>query len=365
MARYTSALFSATLAAAALAMSGCGSDRATAPRDFDPARVTADVDAVMSSLAAAPFESFAALSPRFDLSPFAGSVAGSARDLLDGPAAKADHLNRLLGSVTQRLLAASALSSVPVFEPTTLGVTYIFDQSVGRYVPSRRGGAPGNGVRFVLYAVNPVTHELVVGSEIGHADLMDEGRARASGIALRLLVVSNGITYLDYAVTVDGTARTATLGIVGAMTDGTTRATFRIDARAASTLAGLTTKVDFDFAVPSRRFGITAAFENTLAREAFSENSRLTVSSEGGRIEYIVRGDFQTIDATILVNGHRFATATGPRAHPEIRGAGGQPLSAEETHALRRILHLADAVGLLFLRLLQPLAAIFHLSMIP
>lgn len=364
MARYTRALINASLAVAALAIGGCGSDRATAPRPFDPERVTADVDATISSLSAAPFESFAAMSLHFGLSPFAGSVAGSARDFVAQGDTRASATERI-GLVTRRLLGVSATSSVPVFEPAVLGTTYVFDQSEGRYVPSRRGGAPANGVRFILYAVNPVTHETVVGSEIGHADLLDEGRARASGIALRLLIVSNSITYLDYAVTVDGTPRSGTLGIVGAMTDGTTRANFRIAARAAATLTGFTTTVDFDFAVPSRRFGVTAALENTLTRGAFSENTHLTVRSEGGRIEYVVRGDFENIDATISVNGRRFATATGPRAHPEIRGAGGEALTEQEAHALRRILHLADAVGVLFLRLLQPLAAIFHLSMIP
>lgn len=364
MARYTGARFSASLAIAALAIGGCGGDRTTAPQPFDPERVTADVDATISSLTAAPFESFAAMSVHFGLSPFAGSVAGSARDFVSQGDATASATERI-GSVTRRLLGVSATSSVPVFEPSALGTTYVFDQSVGRYVPSRRGGAPANGVRFILYAVNPVTNETLVGSEIGHADLLDEGRVRASGIALRLLLVSNSITYLDYAVTVDGTPQSGTLGIVGAMTDGTTRATFRIAARGASTLAGFTTRVDFDFSVPARRFGITAAMENTLARGAFSENTRMTVHSEGGRIEYVVRGDFETIDATISVNGHRFATATGPRAHPEIRGASGEALTEQEAHALRRIVHLADAVGVLFLRLLQPLAAIFHLSMIP
>lgn len=364
MAHCTRALFSASLAIAALAMGGCGSDRATAPPAFDPERVSADVDATISSLNAAPFESFAAMSVHFGLSPFAGSVAGSARDFASQGDAEASATERI-GSVTRRLLGVPAMSSVPVFEPSALGTTFVFDQSEGRYVPSRRGGAPANGVRFILYAVNPVTHETLVSSEIGYADLLDEGRARASGIALRLLIVSNSITYLDYAVTVDGTPQSGTLGIVGAMTDGTTRATFRIAARGASTLAGFTTKVDFDFRVPARRFGITAAMENTLARGAFSESTRMTVHSEGGRIEYVVRGDFETIDATISVNGHRFATATGPRAHPEIRGASGAALTEQEAHALRRILHLADAVGVLFLRLLQPLAAIFHLSMIP
>ena len=139
--------------------------------------------------------SFTALSVHFDLGTTATSTIASSRDLLGASddmtmaAAK-----QLAVTTAERLMSAATLDvglASPALRPEALGSTYIYDPALRRYVVAPgRSGAPANGVRFILYAVNPVTHEPISAVEIGYADLLDEGVARPTGIDLRLIVVS-------------------------------------------------------------------------------------------------------------------------------------------------------------------------------
>jgi hypothetical protein len=84
-----------------------------------------------------------------------------------------------------------------------LGVTFVYDVATDGYVASDLTGAPSGGVRFLLYAVNPVTGlpiEPLV--EIGYADITASETASSSTV--RIIVVSGGVTYLDYAVAASG-----------------------------------------------------------------------------------------------------------------------------------------------------------------
>lgn len=363
---------SSLIGLAAWTFTACGGDGGTAPdAAFDPVRVRADVDAVMSSFQAAPLESFSALSARFGLEAAPGELAASARDLLalrdarDG--SPASQPGRVAANVANDLLALSpqAVAGVPVFGQEKLGTTLVYDATLRRYVASSRAGAPANGVRFILYAVNPVTREPLVETEIGHADLLDEGRARPSGIGLRLVIVSGTVTYLDYAVVIDGTPTTGRLAVDGMLTDGVTRANFEIDAEGSAAEDGGTLAVDFEFDVPSRAFRLTAKVRGEASPTTHTEEIELVVRSQGTTIRYDVAGDRDTIDATIYVNGRIFATATGDRSHPDVRGAGGRALTEEEVQALRGILHLADGAFLLFANLLRPVGVILLLSTMP
>ena len=78
---------------------------------------------------------------------------------------------------------------------------------------------PTNGVQFKLYSVNPITQDVVLPLvEIGHANLLDEGDALgANAVALRLQLVSEGTTFLDYALSHAEVVKTRSLAVgVGA-----------------------------------------------------------------------------------------------------------------------------------------------------
>ena len=226
-------------------------------------------------------------------------------------------------------------------------------------------GAPAGGVRFVLYAINPVTHEPIVATEIGHADLIDEGRARPTGIGLRLIVVSEGTTYLDYRVGDRRIADEWDRGGQGFLTDGTTQLDFDIDVNGTVGPAGATMNVAFEFGVPARAFTVVGSVAGSHSSSGELGRVNLVVRSGLAKLEVAVTGDERTVNATILVNERIFATITGDHHDPVIRGAGGRELTQDEIQALQGIFRLVGGVFELAGNLLKPVAAILLLSTVP
>ena len=94
------------------------------------------------------------------------------------------------------------------------GVTFVYDVETDGYVGSELTGAPANGVRFILYAVNPVTGTPVEPLvEVGYADFTVT--ETASSGTVHVIVVSGGVTYRDYAVTAAGGVSSLTVTIDG------------------------------------------------------------------------------------------------------------------------------------------------------
>lgn len=370
----------AALALCALVSAACGTDRTTNPDGdarFDAQRLNADVATTERTMSSSVWASFTTLSERFDLGiPTTSAVAGS-RELLAGALRAGrdrDGLTmarskQIAMATAERLMTAAAADVVlasPVLRLESLGKTYVYDATLQRYVVApERTGAPENGVRFVLYAVNPVTHEPIVATEIGYADLIDDGAARPTGLGLRLIVVSEGETYLDYRVAIDGSANAGSLAVTGFLTDGTTRLDFNIEASGTVGPTGATMNVAFEFAVPARAFNVVGTVEGTHTADGDLGRVNLAVHSGLTRIDFAVTGDEHTVNATILVNDRIFATVTGSPHDPVIRGAGGRELTAEEVGALQGILRLVGGVFELFGNLLKPVGAILALSTIP
>jgi hypothetical protein len=231
-------------------------------------------------------------------------------------------------------------AGIPVIPPPLLGTTFVYDPALGDYVPDHdRPGAPANGVRFILYAVNPITEEPIVGTEVGWADLLDESASVESGIALRLRVVSDGVTYLDYGITAEGGLTSATLGVSGFLTDGTTRLDFDIDVAYRLQGGRELLDVDFVFDVPGRGFHVEGSARGV---EGGSGEVDMTIRFGPDRIALAAELSETTVDATVRVNGDLFATITGDREHPDIRGAGGRELTQRELEVLGRILWLVE-----------------------
>ena len=359
----------ATLALCAFA-AGCGTDDATSPQTdmrFDAQRLTADVAATERAMRPPIWTSFAALGERFDLGVTATAVVAGSRELLYAPGELTPPRSKQVAIVTaERLMSAAVTDVTPasaVIRPEALGRTYIYNAALRRYVVApERTGAPAGGVRFILYAVNPVTQEPIVATEVGHADLIDEGRVRPTGVGLRLIVVSEGTTYLDYRVGIDGSATSGTLAVTGCLTDGTTRLNFDIDVSGTAGPDGATMNVAFEFGVPARSFSVVGSVDGVPSSTSELGRVHLVVRSGATKIEIAVTGDEYTVNATVLVNEGMFATITGDHHNPVVRGAGGRELTQEEVQALHGILGLVGSVFELFGNLLKPVAAILALS---
>jgi len=353
----------AAAALAALAL-GCRGDTTAPDAPFDPAGTSSDMSAIGASLESPAMLSFTAAS-----SEIAATTGGAAAMALRaaptlalatggkfGATAYAATLARSYAAPDRPLLAVSGIPS------ELLGITFVYDTAEDHYAPSNLTGAPSNGVRFLLYAVNPASGlpiEPLV--EVGYVDVITT-ETSTSGSA-NVVVVSGGVTYLDYTAQYTGQATSTTttinVGVSGYVTNGDDRVNFDLDTRLTSTSSGIDLGLDYVLTVPTRG-GFRIELESTITG-AFSGspsttldltargphgtvNIRGTATNEGGSFEVRVNGDlFATIEVT-----------TG--ADPVFTGADGQPLADAELEALRDVFHLFEGGLDFFEGMLDPLS---------
>lgn len=349
--RLAPAALVALLAAGACSDSGPGGPD---PDGFDPQAVNGNLQAVSAVMASGVWESFRTLGPQFG----AGAAAfGAAAIDAFQDATTPQSAPQAAALAAQRVLAAARL--VPRIPFDVRGTTFVLDPATLHYVPDpTREGAPANGVRFILYGMNPVTRQPLLDVEIGHADLSDEGDALPDRIALRLEVVSDGVTYLDYRVSAGGTETAGSITAVGFVTDGTTRLEFDIAVAGMQGPGEQSLEVRFTLTVPERGFHASATVHNVSATAGGTSDVALEIGVGDAVITFTAHGTPDRIDAEFRVNGRLFATVTGDPRNPEITGADGRELTPDEREALGQIMGLTGMVFEMFDALMQPVGAI-------
>src|SRR5919112_5116274 len=156
-----------TVSLVSLVLAGCSGESAPdAP--FNAAGTSADLDAMNSSFASPAFASFSSFSLMFDAAMGGSPIISTSVAALnvrgkDAPAIRAAAARSAarLAATLNRELSASSLRSGAAFAAVpaeVAGKTFIYDPSTISYVASELTGAPANGVRFILYAVDPVTY---------------------------------------------------------------------------------------------------------------------------------------------------------------------------------------------------------------
>lgn len=346
-----------TVAAVCVALTGCGGDSGP-DVPFNPAGTTADIEAMNSTFGSSTFASFSTFSLMFDaaLMPAAPVVSASAA-ALDIRATSKDGVREAAARTAQRLAAlmtstsTSGMSaSIAALAPELAGKTFVY--SGGVYVMSDLTGAPANGVRFLLYAVDPVTYAPVEPLvETGYVDLIDLSTSSTS--AARVRVVSGGTEYINYTVTVSNTSSGGRITMLGFVTDGTTQAD--ISLRATLTLSGgltLTYSVD----VPTRDFSIDLTLTSSGLDPA-TATLGVTLDVRGGNGWIQMTGQFDQNGGTlnVSVSGEHFATITQVGAGaPVFTGATGQPLTDDELAALDRIFEVMSGAFTSFDQLFLP-----------
>jgi len=248
--------------------------------------------------------------------------------------------------------AGSAL--IPVMRPSVLGKTFVWDPSVRKYVPDpARTGAPSNGVRFILYDVDPNENPLA-GQEIGHADLTDERRSSATSAGIRLEVVIGGITRLVYSFTLTGSLASAQFDVFGYMTDGSDRIDFSIKTSQQLFGRGGKATLEAKLVVAQEDFEVTAKLAGMAGEEDGDGEVDLTIRSKLDEIVVTAETAQGRLDASFTLNGQLFATATGDPENPVVRGDGGRELTDEESQALGAIVEMAHGIFKFVSDLLQP-----------
>ena len=167
-----------SLAALALtAMVACGGDSNGPDTPFDPAGTSADVEAMGSAFDSPATAGFSvasdAIAGALQFSPPAAAAmrAMPTKSLVGGKPGAKEYAVKVAQAYRQPSAAAySTAASVPA---EYLGVTFVYNAEINQYEPSELTGAPADGVRFLVYAINPISGliiEPVV--EVGYADIV-------------------------------------------------------------------------------------------------------------------------------------------------------------------------------------------------
>ncbi len=341
------------LAVLSIALSGCGGDSGP-DVPFNPAGTSADLEAVNAAFGSSAFVSFSSMSYLFDGAFSGAPVVSSSVAALDLKARSAGGMRA--GAVRSAKLLARTLSASRAGIPSDFSIPAevagrTYEYSGGAYVPTDRAGAPSNGVRFLIYAVDPVTlvpvEPLV---ETGHVDITDLSGGNTQSV--RLEVVSGNITYVEYTVTANST--TGAISVIGFVSDGAHQANLNISASVSGN--GLT--LVYGLVVPQRDVSIGLRLTaSNLDVESGTIGIVISMSGPNGTVS--MTGQFTTTGATLTVRtgGALFATITvSDTGEPVITGANGQPITDEDAAALQGIFELtAQAFGS-FEQLLTPVS---------
>ena len=345
------------VAATAVVLSGCGSE-STPVVPFNAVGTTGDLEAVNTTFTSPAYAEFSSLSVLFDAAlggaPLVSSSAkaldfrsgGTTKGIQAAAARSAQRIARMMPQPARRAMSAS-VSAIP---PEYLGKTFIY--SAGSYVLSAQTGAPSNGVRFILYAVDPITGIPAQPlTQTGHVDLIDMSSGTTS--SARVIVVSGGRTYLDYRVNVTAVGTSGQVTVLGFITDGTTQATFSLRSTLTAD-AGLT--LSYSLNVPQRDLSIDL---NMSATGTTPDASTIAVTLDmRGQNGYVrLTGSFTASGGTlnIAINGTPFATITSTSgADPVITGANGDPLAPEELEAVQRVFEFGGGAFIAFDELVAP-----------
>jgi hypothetical protein len=354
-----------TVAVVSLALTGCGGG--TSPdAPFNPAGTSADLQAMNSTFASPTFASFSTFSLMFDAALGGSPIISSSVAALDirgkdarGIRAAAARSAQRLGAMLQHNSAASLRSGQIAYAvpAAVAGKTFVYDVSTGAYVVSDATGAPSNGVRFILYAVDPMSYAPVEPLvETGHVDLIDLSGGTTQ--AARVLVVSGGTTYVDYTVTATSGTSSGRVTVVGLVTDGTTQANISLRSSITFT-AGLTLTYSLD--LPQRDVSIDLSVGVTDVSQPTSPITvSLTMRGPNGTVS--MSGQFTDTSGTlnIRVDGHAFATITTDGTTTTITRLDGSALSDDEQLALEGIFEMQASAFVSFDQMLAPVGSFFQ-----
>ncbi|HXF95836.1 MAG TPA: hypothetical protein VNI61_07000 [Gemmatimonadales bacterium] len=287
---------------AVLATAACSDS--TAPTFSDPAAISADLQQVEGAFSAPVYQSFSGLSEY--MAPGGGPVASalmraaSPEALLDRDAprdaAAAEQLRALVPSLSGPLAG-------PIIPDTLYGRVYVWDETAGHYVRDPNQTGPANGVRFILYAVNPDTHlptsPLVA---VGRADILDQ--SAGATLTLRILVqnTDGSVTYVDYTASVTPGPSSFSAAVTGFIANGQQGAALR--------------RLDFDIGFAASETATTA----DVSADAVFDLANSSVSLElhddahlSGEVWTFARDfRFHRPGEVVTVVGELTVTQTGP-----------------------------------------------------
>jgi hypothetical protein len=252
----------------------------------------------------------------------------------------------------------------PVINDTLYGSIYTYDTTFHAYVRSATTGGPTNGVRFILYAINPLTGNLASPlSPVGQADLLDESVGVTA--KLHIIVAGNGGTpsYLDYtaALTFSQTSLVATLNgtLTNALAGGANK-TLTFSVIANFTLTTITVTGTYTLNNPAVTITLNAADKQVTPTDSVTLSFGFTRQGEAITFagQLVTTGDVvDTVDAAIHVNGQPYAAVRGNNLGVTFFNAQGQPIT--DTTQQHDILVALEGIQFAVVLVIQFSAALF------
>jgi hypothetical protein len=234
------------------------------------------------------------------------------------------------------------------------------------YVATARAGAPANGLRFIVYGIDPFTGDpLVPLVETGYVDLMDESTATSGRLHILVQSVGGAATFLDYTATGTPSATGGTISAAGFVSNGQAgsalrRLDFDVAVTYSQTFSTLTIGLVAAFDVNQPDVSIDLSWDYELGQTGRTETVRFSFQRAGEVI--IIEGVYtntqagSSYDFEVRVNGGLFATITGDASGVQILDENGDPLTQAEIACLQALFIGWQEVVDLALDILAPLA---------
>ena len=259
--------------------------------------------------------------------------------------------------VRQLVPTLTDASTAALFPPEVVGKTFEWNDTTDMYVATARTGAPSTGVRFILYAVDPLTNmpvEPVV--EVGYVDLDDESTASVAKLHVTVAGVGGTPVYVDYTVSLGNvsttSARIMTSGYITKGAGSPDTLAFNGSVTVAANASSVSVTQDVNLDVNSRDLHIRHFEKITLTESTAS--LRIYFRFQHGPEVVTLDGTLsfddiaQTANGTITVrvDGGLMATCTvaadANSYSLTCQGADADGLNADEQAALEAA---GDAVG--------------------
>ncbi|MDH3732852.1 MAG: hypothetical protein OEU54_04925 [Gemmatimonadota bacterium] len=273
--------------------------------------------------------------------------------------------------VAKRALRLSVgAKAVPLFPINFLGQTFVYDAGLDGYViDDGLGGAPADGVRFVLYRLDGVSRLPALPlAPFGFLDLIDRSDAVSTILRIQAFDTSGGgsLPLADYFV--DGAFASVSSGVIvnllseGFVIDHNGRFDFQLDETLETddqfgvTIASLDHRVVSDEGTQT-----TLVVEGEIANDgSFSDLDFFwDIAGAAGATSADLRivDGFQ--DGTISHGGQTEVFVSGTVQLPDYRRPNGGGFGPNDTAALDEILFGIDDVLIMADEVLRPLAELF------
>ena len=366
--------------ALALFAAAC-SDNSVAPKSpADPQATATELAALGTVFNAAPLQSLNSVSRSITPSapaPLAAlALAGSTNPLDHStrlqPYARRIDAARVFARLLKPEMSVNAVAAL--FPPAFVGKTFEWDFTTLQYDTTARTGAPSNGVRFILYAIDPLTLEPAgpaPGTEVGYIDLKDEGSASQPKVHVIVAGVGGAPVYVDYTVTLTSQSPSVKITTAGYITNGagspdSLRFSGAISASGSTTSVSVTEDVSFDVNSHDihvrnwQRVTITQSGNQTALSLRISfrfDHAGEVITLDGALDVNVTTGDVNGT-VTSKVDGGLYATCTVTGTSNSFtltcQGADADGLSADDNAALDALGSAAGGVTSIFEGILGP-----------